>query len=303
MKIQNLMKLTMAVLVAAQFVNGDIVRAESFKTSITTLKTADIAALEDPYFQIKSYQIKELTDEEARNLNLPVSKPSDKKMIKIVSKGFVPPSASTGPHIPNVPTLPNAPKTPDDPTKTPDDSTTPSEQPKGFLDNIIMTVDKLVAVGEKIIPLIKSGQSVVTNTPMKAICVLPKSDGVDPVVHEMGGWSIPVSKHYKITYKNGWGSEVVSFIYSVSFQYNGSTNGKGHYLAGVRSSATEINTSWGFDLDASSQLIQIANVGTQEDVIAGATIEMTYTVKNWTKNLTSIESFHVTGDGRFYKLD
>ena len=119
----------------------------------------------------------------------------------------------------------------------------------------------------------------------------------------MGGWSIPVSKHYKISYTNGLGMEVVSFVYSISYQYNGSADGKGKYLAGIRASARNITISWGFDLDASSQLLQISNAGTQQNVVAAATIEMTYTVKNWTKNITTSESFFVTGEGKLYKLD
>jgi hypothetical protein len=138
---------------------------------------------------------------------------------------------------------------------------------------------------------------------MAAISVLPRLDTKDPVVHDMGNWSIPVSKHFKITYKNGYNSEVVSFVYSITFQHSGTYGDKGHYLAGVRVSARQIDVAWGFDVDATSQLIQISNVGTTSDVIAAATIEISYTVKNWTRNITTIEGFHVTGDGKIYQLD
>jgi hypothetical protein len=171
------------------------------------------------------------------------------------------------------------------------------------IDGILMIVDKLIAIGEKIIPNIEKGRPVVTNKPMSAISVLPRFDGSEPVVHDMADWTLPVAKHYQIKYNNGFGGEAVSFVYSISYQYNGTYNGKGHYLAGVRMSARDIIVNWGFDLDASSQLIQISNVGTKDNVIAGATIEITYTVKNMMRNLTTSESFHVTGDGRLYKLD
>jgi len=171
------------------------------------------------------------------------------------------------------------------------------------LDGIIMVAEKIVAIGDKIMPTIEKGRPAVTNKPMQAISVLPRIDAKDPVVHEMGNWSIPVTKHYKITYSNGMGSSVVSFVYSVTFQYGGTYGGKGKYLAGVRVSARDIRVDWGFDLDANSELIQISNVGTSENVVAGATIEITYTVKNVLRQLTTTVGFHVTGDGRIYKLD
>jgi hypothetical protein len=166
-----------------------------------------------------------------------------------------------------------------------------------------MVAEKIVAIGDKIMPTIEKGRPAVTNKPMQAISVLPRIDAKDPVVHEMGNWSIPVTKHYKITYSNGMGSNVVSFVYSVTFQHSGSYGGKGKYLAGVRVSARDIRVDWGFDLDANSELIQISNVGTSENVVAGATIEITYTVKNVLRQLTTTVGFHVTGDGRIYKLD
>jgi hypothetical protein len=192
------------------------------------------------------------------------------------------------------------------PTPTPTPTKTAPKAPRkglGGFETVIMVVDKLIAIGEKFAPIVKAGKAVVKNNPMSPISVLPRTDLKDFAVYDMGQWSIPVSRHYKISYKNGWGAEVVSFVYSVSFQFNGRANGKGRYLTGVRASATSIVIGWGFDLDASSQLIQISNVGTQENVVAGATLEMTYTVKNWLSTITTAESFHLTGDGQFYKLD
>lgn len=171
------------------------------------------------------------------------------------------------------------------------------------LDNVIMIAEKLVALGDKVMPTIEKGRPALTNKPMQPISVLPRIDAKDPVVHEMGNWSIPRTKHYKITYSNGFGSTAASFVYSITYQYGGTYGGKGKYLAGVRVAAQDIQVNWGFDLDATSQLVQISNVGTESDIIAGATIEITYTVKNVMRVLSTTESFFVAGDGRLYKLD
>ena len=172
-----------------------------------------------------------------------------------------------------------------------------------ILDSIIMVSDKVAAIGDKILPLIERGRPVVTNKPMSAISVIPRLETKDPVLHDMEGWSIPMSKHYKIAYSNGYGGEVVSFVYSISYQYGGQYLGLGKYLTGIRASARNIVVNWGFDLDASSQLIQISNVGTSKNVVAGATVEISYTVKNWSRSNTSNEAFFISGDGKLYKMD
>ncbi len=292
MRMQNTSRLTLLALIAVSSLNMGMANAaiKPKKKFIQIHHTSKKEALQDPYYQVKSVKVRELSDEEALEFN-----DSNANMAR--SKGF------TGPNIPNIPPVP--PTGSGSTTEMTAVSGNNPQQPgsRGAFDSIIMVIDKLIAIGQKIIPTIKEGRAIVTNNPMASVSVLPRTDAKDPVVHDMGGWTIPVSKHYKITYTNGIGMEVVSFVYSITYQYNGSMDGKGKYLAGIRASARNITIAWGFDLDASSQLIQISNIGTQQDVVAGATIEMSYTVKNWTRTITTNESFFVAGDGRMWKLD
>lgn len=288
MKNQNLTKTALVILVATQLLGTNAFADAKFEEKLRTFNRASIA---DPYYQIHRTEVRELTDEEAlefinedqvglttKNMNVPniPPRPPENKSVSEISENGGVVSAEGGGGTPTV---------------------------KGFFDGVIMVVDKLIAIGQKIIPTIEKGRAVVTNNPMAAISVLPRLDTKDPVVHDMGGWSLPKTKHYKIAYTNGFGSEVVSFVYSITYQFGGKYQGKGKYLTGIRASARKIVVSWGFDLDASSQLIQISNVGTPANVVAGATIEISYTVKNWTKQITTNESFFIAGDGRLYKLD
>lgn len=275
--------------------------------------------LSDPYYQIKSVSIRELTAEEQLEFiaDLPVLEDSIElagDQLKINRLPKIPPRP---PEIKN-------PLNPINPKTDTDSETDTSEVNKGgvdlvaaggggntpgisaiggALDNVIMVVDKLAAIGQKIMPLIEKGRPVVTNNPMAAISVIPRLDTKDPVLHEMGGWSIPMSKHYKIAYSNGFGGEVVSFVYSISYQYGGEYLGVGKYLTGIRASARNIVVSFGFDLDASSQLVQLSNIGTTKNVVAGATVEISYTVKNWSRVNTTNEAFFIAGDGRLFKMD
>lgn len=292
MKKTKLTSLTLSVLLASSFFSTSIL-AESKKKSEVILLTKNNALLEDPYYQIKSTTIRELTNEEVMELAEDFNDDSQVKNITLPNRPANPVAPSTT--APTAPTAPGAAQ-----VTRPEE---PKDKPTNFLDSIIMVVDKLVAIGQKVIPTIEKGKSVVTNNPMSAVSVIPRFDTVNPVLHEMENWSIPVTKHYKIVYENGWGVEIVSFVYSVTYQYGGQFEGKGKYLTGIRASARNISVAWGFDLDASSQLIQISNIGTNQDVVAGATVEISYTVKNWTRIITSHVSFFIAGDGRMYKLD
>jgi hypothetical protein len=276
MQTLNFQKVVLSVMVVAQLLGTEAFAHTKFKEVILT---KDKEALRNPYYQIKSVQVKELTDEESLEFiaDLPEQTSNSKNLTLPVTN-----VNTTGADV-----------------VTSGATTTAT----GVLDGIIMVVDKLIAIGQKIIPTIEKGKAVVTNTSMAAVSVLPRVDAKDAVVHDMGGWSLPVTKHYKISYKNGFGSEVITFVYSVSYQYGGTYGGKGQYLTGITASARNISIGWGFDLDASSQLIQISNVGSETSVVAAAKIEMAYTVKNWTRTDANYVSFFVVGDGRLLKLD
>lgn len=284
----NVTKLTFVSLVGLQLLTGGVAQAGTHQKIKEVFLTKMKEARNDPYYQIKSHSVRELTDEEA----LEFTHTSDE--LTLMNKEM------DGPSIPNIPPIP--PEAGNDLAANPA-TDTPPPSTAASIDGVIMIIDKLIAIGQKIIPAVKDGRPVVTNNSMASISVLPRSDARDPVVHDMGGWSIPNRKHYKITYKNGLGMEVVSFVYSITYQYNGNVDGKGKYLTGVRAAAQNIKVSYGFNLDASSQLIQISNIGTSSNVIAGATIEMTYTVKNWTRQVTTAESYFISGDGKLYKMD
>jgi hypothetical protein len=171
------------------------------------------------------------------------------------------------------------------------------------LNNVLAVVDKLIALGERLIPLIEKGRAVYKSKNMDAISVIPNLGPAINSLSEISNWSYPVTKHFKVVFENLYGIDVVSFVYSVTFQYGGNYDGKGKYLTGVRVATRDVSVMWGFDVDAHSELIQISNVGTSTNVIAGATIEISYTVGNVLNVISTSEAFHVTGDGRIFRLD
>jgi hypothetical protein len=180
-----------------------------------------------------------------------------------------------------------------------------NEKSEKSLGQVILVVDQLLALGKKIWPIIQAGKPVVTSNFAPTISVLPRVNGAtsnEISFYEMENWSAPTQKSYKVSFKNGWGSEVISFVYTVAFQYNGSYQGKGRYITGLDVRASQISVSWGFEFNADSVLVNIANLGTQVSPVASATVRINYTAQSVLRTIQTSESFHVTGTGQSSKL-
>lgn len=175
---------------------------------------------------------------------------------------------------------------------------------KTDLGQVAIVIDGLIAIGKKIWPIIEAGRPVVDVNMAKGISIIPykKGDNFDATFYEMENWSMPKFKKYNVTYKNGFGSKVISFDYTVHYQYGGSLNGKGKYLAGVNISASNVSVAWGFSFQAASELVQISNHGANDDQIAGGTFSINYTAKTVVKTISSSDTFHVTGNGDITKF-
>ncbi|ATH07855.1 hypothetical protein BIY24_07795 [Halobacteriovorax marinus] len=179
-------------------------------------------------------------------------------------------------------------------------------QYKGFdknLGEIIMVVDKLIALGKKIWTIVEAGKPVVTVDMGKPISVLPKTDsGQLAAFYDMDSWSMPMARTYKVSFKNGFGSSVIGFDYTVNFQWGGRYEYKGAYLTGLNVQASNVSVSWGFNFDASSELVSIVNHGSRDNPVAGAAVRVKYTAKSVLREIKTSESFHVTGNGQIQKL-
>ena len=176
----------------------------------------------------------------------------------------------------------------------------------GFDKNIgsaIMVIDKLIALGKKIWPIIEAGRPVVDINMAAAISVLPRTEDGDAVAfYNMDSWNMPMARTYKVEYKNGFGMKVIAFDYTVNFQYGGKYNDTGAYITGLNVQASNTVVSWGFDFNAKSQLISIVNHGSKTNPVAGATIRIDYIAKSILRQINTSESFHVSGKGLIQPL-
>lgn len=179
------------------------------------------------------------------------------------------------------------------------------ELPSNPIGEISIIIDSLIAIGKKIWPIIDAGRPVInTNKLVPAISILPHLENPSAaVMSQMANWSVPKTRSYRVSFKNGWNSEVVGFTYTIYFQYNGSLKGVGKYVTSLKVQASEVYAAWGFNFDAVSELIGIANVGSDEAPVASGIVQVAYTVKGLINETRSAQSFYVDGAGNIQVLN
>lgn len=171
---------------------------------------------------------------------------------------------------------------------------------KNPIDEIAAQIDGIIAIGKKIWTIIDAGRPVITTSGLvPSISVFPELDtpGKTPGMHQMANWSAPKVVSYRVSYKNYFGGEVVGFTYTVFFQHGGSYKGRGKYITSLKVQASEITASWGFNFDATSELVSIANVGSDEEPVASAILQISYKVKGLLNENRTSQSFYVDGRG------
>lgn len=163
---------------------------------------------------------------------------------------------------------------------------------------VIALIDKIVALGQKIWSIVEKGKAVVKMDVNRKIDVVPLSNENKALeVFELENWTYPETKSFAVVYKNGFGSKVIQFTYTVYYQHSGQYNGKGSYLANVNVTASNVSVKWGFDFNANSEFGSLTNVGSLDDPIAGVTFNINYVASSVFSNVRAANSFFVSGKG------
>jgi hypothetical protein len=163
-------------------------------------------------------------------------------------------------------------------------------------------IDGLLGIGKKIWPIIEAGRPVVTTNFIPSVSIIPNIDGKNVVFNDMANWSRPSVRSYRVSFNNGFGFEVVGFTYTVIFQYGGTYKDNGKYVTTLKVIPSDIYTSWGYNFDATSELIGIANVGSSQSPVASGIIQIAYKVKGFLDELSSTKSSYVDGTGNINLL-
>ncbi len=165
------------------------------------------------------------------------------------------------------------------------------------ISSAIAVARDLIALGEEFYALVEKGKPV-SKVNVTPISVLPRNEDGSPV-DELAteNWEIPKSKRYSMTLKNLYGMKVVDMVFNLNFSYGGSYDGRGKFLTGVQITVDNVQPAWGYSFDASFKLVSITNMGTADDPIAGATIQMSYAVSTIMSRKEMTKTFFITANG------
>ncbi len=168
----------------------------------------------------------------------------------------------------------------------------------------ILIVDGLLAIGKKVWPIIEDNKPVINVDNKLSISVVPKIADTpnSDIPFLLTNWSVPKKKSFRVSYLNGFGSEVIGFTYSILYQYGGKYDGRGQYLTAINVIVDKVNVSWGFNFSAKTSLMSIVNHGSKKDPVAGASFKISYVAKSILKEIRAEDGFHIQGNGVLNKL-
>lgn len=167
------------------------------------------------------------------------------------------------------------------------------------LDAVEAIVDQIINIGKKVWVVVEAGKPVVS-LKLDTANALPR--GVSCWA-DLAGWTAPTTKVYQIDYKNLYGVKVVSFAYRVSFTASGNVNGVGKYITNASFQPANLSVAWGYQFDAEATIPSVLNQGTNEAPIAGMQMNMGWKVTSPLKHIISTDSYFVSGDNKFQRLE
>lgn len=115
-------------------------------------------------------------------------------------------------------------------------------------------------------------------------------------------WQPPRARKYRLVVRNLAGVETVRLEYLFIHQYGGRYQGKGRYLSGVTVEPTFINARWGYTLNVGAKAVNVANVGTAEEPVAGMTLVLDWRVETGLQKSSGAQVYFVDGSGIFRDL-
>jgi hypothetical protein len=159
-------------------------------------------------------------------------------------------------------------------------------------------LDQIFNYGEKIWKVVEAGKPVV-QFQTRTANALPANL---PHWSRLTGWRDPVSRLYRVTYRNLYGMKVVDFQYRVQYTAGGSLDGQGQYLINVAMMPASVSVAWGYEFDAAGSVGTVVNAGSADRPIGAVELLMSWTVKTVLREMRESSSFFVRGDGQFLDL-
>ncbi len=156
-----------------------------------------------------------------------------------------------------------------------------------------------ITVGEKVWTIIKDGKPVADiSTHSASVLPIEQTNWQD-----LENWQGPYVKSYTIEAKNLLGMTVASQTYRVMFNYGGTFNGKGQYLANATIIPAQVSIAWGFSLNTNVEIGNAVNTGTKDHLIPALQMELVWKIDSALKHLEGRNSFYIKGNGEVRTLN
>lgn len=197
------------------------------------------------------------------------------------------------PTVPQVPT-PQAPQAPGRPITLPQIGV-----PGGGGITDPMGIQQWITVGERVWQLVANNRPTASVTTHR-VSVLPAA--IEDW-SQVEGWQGPAARTFEVVARNLLGATVVRNKYTVAWNYGGKFNGKGAYIGNLTMIPTDISVSFGYTLNSRVVVGDAVNIASAADPVPALNFQVEYTVTNIIKHIQSAESFFVTGQGGFKKIN
>jgi hypothetical protein len=163
---------------------------------------------------------------------------------------------------------------------------------------VIMVSRELIAFGKEVYKIIEAGKPVV-NVNSEPVSILPRANGGENITaFDLTNWNAPQVKKYKVVTKNYLGMTPASFEFMLIYTYGGKFNGKGSYIEGAQIKATKVNVKWGYSLDVNFSVQSIINQGSRLNPVAGAVLELDYSISTVLQEMQNSKTFFINGLGQ-----
>jgi len=182
-------------------------------------------------------------------------------------------------------------------TEAPDMSYVKLHEANRPLDGILVTIDNIINIAEKIWKIVEANKPVV-NIESKYATAYP--EGITAAA-QLNSWSKPKVFSYAFYAENVYGSVMINVKYKAAFAYNGNYKGKGKYLTAVAVIPTVVEVGWGYKFYMSAAVPDstVTNVGTQADPVAAMQLKLNWKIATVLKESDGTSVYYVQGDG-FY---
>jgi hypothetical protein len=114
---------------------------------------------------------------------------------------------------------------------------------------------------------------------------------------DMEKWSDIQVREYEIVYINGFKKEVIKMDVLLTYSYGGQYNQVGEYLSQVGVLIKNLEVSWGFTVNAETEVARVVNVGTTQNPMALMEMNFKWTVSSVVKYIQESLHFNIKGNG------